>query len=71
MSDTNLSTLPGETTAALHREVSGRIVTAADAEWDVERLGWDLHVDQRPLAVVTSPVRMTSSRPSGSRNGTE
>jgi FAD/FMN-containing dehydrogenase len=32
--------------------VSGRILTAADTEWDVERLGWDLHVDQRPLAVV-------------------
>jgi FAD/FMN-containing dehydrogenase len=52
MSDTDLRTLPGEIAAALNREVSGRIVTAANAEWDVERLGWDLHVDQRPLAVV-------------------
>jgi FAD/FMN-containing dehydrogenase len=52
MSDTDLSTLPGKIAAALDREVSGRILTAADTEWDVERLGWDLHVDQRPLAVV-------------------
>jgi len=37
MSDTELSTPPGEIAAALDREVSGRIVTAADAEWDVER----------------------------------
>ncbi|HEX6336373.1 MAG TPA: FAD-binding oxidoreductase [Jiangellaceae bacterium] len=52
MSDTDQSTLHGEIAAALEREVSGRIVTATDAGWDVERLGWDLSVDQRPLAVV-------------------
>jgi FAD/FMN-containing dehydrogenase len=52
MSETDLSTLPLGIAAALDREVSGRIVTAADTEWDVERFGWDLHVDQRPLAVV-------------------
>ena len=52
VSDTELRILPGEITAALDREVSGRIVTATDADWDAERFGWDLQVDQRPLAVV-------------------
>lgn len=71
MSETDLSTLALGIAAALDREVTGRIVTAADAEWDVERLGWDLHVDQHPVAVVHVSCATTSSRPSGSRSGTE
>jgi hypothetical protein len=52
MSDTTLSTLPADLAAELERDVSGRIVTATDPEWDLARLGWDLQIDQRPAAVV-------------------
>ncbi len=52
MSGTTLSTLPPDLLSAVNREISGRIVTPADADWDAERHGWNLYVDQRPLAVV-------------------
>lgn len=52
MSGTTLSTLPPDLLAAVNQEISGRIVTSADADWDAERHGWNLCVDQRPLAVV-------------------
>lgn len=39
-------------TADLQRRVTGRVVSPGDPDWDEQRLGWNLAVDQRPAAVV-------------------
>ncbi|WP_205699363.1 FAD-binding oxidoreductase [Conexibacter sp. SYSU D00693] len=36
---------------ALRARLTGRVVTPADADWDVARMGWNLAADQRPAAV--------------------
>ena len=38
--------------AALRTQVRGRVATATDPDWDQVRGAWNLHVDQRPAAVV-------------------
>lgn len=45
-------TIIDNTFAELAKQVSGRVVTPADGDWDTERMGWHLMVDQRPAAVV-------------------
>jgi FAD/FMN-containing dehydrogenase len=37
---------------ALATDLDGTLVRPSDATWDAARLAWNLHVDQRPLAVV-------------------
>ena len=36
----------------LAQRLTGRVVTAADPDWDAERQAWNLAIDQRPEAVV-------------------
>ena len=43
--------LPADAVDALRRALSGRVVTPADADWEAERHGWNLCVDQRPCLV--------------------
>ena len=35
----------------LRMRMAGRVVTSADADWDVARAAWNLAADQRPAAV--------------------
>ncbi|MQA78064.1 MAG: FAD-binding protein [Streptosporangiales bacterium] len=50
ITDTVLS--PRGFTAELQRRVTGRVVSPSDPDWDEQRLGWNLMVDQQPAAVV-------------------
>ncbi len=44
--------VPGDLVDGLRRQLSGRVVSPDDADWEAERQGWNLAVDQRPGLVV-------------------
>jgi hypothetical protein len=41
--------------------ITGRVATAADADWDAARHAWNLAADQRPAAVVPLLLAQRSS----------
>ena len=43
--------------------ITGRVATAADADWDDARQAWNLAADQRPAAVAFVQSAQTTSPP--------